>query len=91
MSLDARWRLWSVRVEFRGMGTWEQEVVKLVPIRATTWAALAAIGFVVPAGPAVRAITRGARGPQLIPALGQTGAAALAWAVLLTVGLMLDR
>jgi 1,4-dihydroxy-2-naphthoate octaprenyltransferase len=57
----------------------------------TTWAALAAIGFVVPAGPAVRAITRGARGPQLIPALGQTGAAALAWAVLLTVGLMLDR
>ena len=46
LSLDARWRLWSVGVEFRGMGTWEQEV-GVVPIQATTWAGLG-VGCVTP-------------------------------------------
>ncbi|MDC0748710.1 hypothetical protein [Polyangium mundeleinium] len=46
LSLDARWRLWSVGVEFRGMGTWEQEV-GVVPVQAATWAGLG-IGCVTP-------------------------------------------
>ncbi|HEX6150238.1 1,4-dihydroxy-2-naphthoate polyprenyltransferase [Nocardioides sp.] len=58
---------------------------------ATTWGALLTMGFLLPAVPAVRAVAGGARGPQLVPALGQTGLATLAWAVLLAAGLQLGR
>ncbi|MGH3347053.1 MAG: 1,4-dihydroxy-2-naphthoate polyprenyltransferase [Nocardioides sp.] len=65
-------------------------VVATVAIAAdTTWAELGALGFLLPALPAVRAVGGGARGPDLIPALGQTGLAGLAWSVLLTTALLL--
>jgi 1,4-dihydroxy-2-naphthoate polyprenyltransferase len=64
-------------------------VVAVVAIAAaTTWAALGTLGFLLPTVPAVRAVVGEARGPDLVPALGQTGLAGLAWAVLLTATLL---
>jgi 1,4-dihydroxy-2-naphthoate octaprenyltransferase len=66
--------------------------VAVVAVAAgTTWAALGTLGFLVAAVPAVRAVAGGARGPALIPALGQTGLAELAWAVLLAITLTIAR
>ncbi len=46
------------------------------------WAPVALVGLLV-AAPGLRAVTTGATGPALIPALASTGLAELAWAVLL--------
>jgi 1,4-dihydroxy-2-naphthoate octaprenyltransferase len=54
----------------------------------TTWWALLGLGFLGPAFPAVRAVMSGATGPSLVPALQQTGAAELAWAVLVAAPLL---
>lgn len=49
---------------------------------ATTWWALAGLGFLAVALPAARTVLGGAGGPGLIPVLQRTGLAELAWAVL---------
>lgn len=54
----------------------------------TTWWALIGLGFLVLAAPAARTVLGGAVGPGLIPVLQSTGLAELAWAVLVTVGLV---
>ncbi|MBM9461100.1 1,4-dihydroxy-2-naphthoate polyprenyltransferase [Nocardioides sp. zg-536] len=54
----------------------------------TTWWALLGLGFLVPAGAAVRTVLGGARGPALIPVLQRIGMAELAWAVLAGAGLL---
>ena len=56
---------------------------------STTWWALLGLGFLVPAAPAVRTVTGGATGPQLVPVLQQTGIAELTWAVLVSAALFL--
>jgi 1,4-dihydroxy-2-naphthoate octaprenyltransferase len=58
---------------------------------ATSWCVLVGLGFLVVAGPAVRTVLGGARGPALIPVLQQTGLAELAWAVLVTAALFVCR
>ncbi|UDY23893.1 1,4-dihydroxy-2-naphthoate polyprenyltransferase [Nocardioides sp. Kera G14] len=64
--------------------------VAVVPLAAaTTWWVLVALLFTVVARPALRAVLGGAVGPALIPALGATGKATLAWAVLVAVPLVL--
>ncbi|QYJ03788.1 1,4-dihydroxy-2-naphthoate polyprenyltransferase [Nocardioides panacisoli] len=55
----------------------------------TTWWALLGLGFVAFVVIAVRIVTGGASGPSLIPVLQQTGQAELAWAVLVSAGLLL--
>ncbi|MDN4159777.1 1,4-dihydroxy-2-naphthoate polyprenyltransferase [Nocardioides abyssi] len=55
----------------------------------TTWWALVGLAFLVPAGIATRVVLGGATGPALIPVLQRTGAAELAWAVLVAVPLFL--
>ncbi|MBA2955626.1 1,4-dihydroxy-2-naphthoate polyprenyltransferase [Nocardioides sp. MAH-18] len=57
----------------------------------TTPYAVAAVGFLVLALPAVRTVRGGATGPGLIPVLQQTGLAELAWAALVAAGLVLGR
>lgn len=54
---------------------------------ATTWWALAGLGFAVVALPPTRTVLGGAAGPALIPVLQQTGVAQLVWAVLVAVPL----
>jgi 1,4-dihydroxy-2-naphthoate octaprenyltransferase len=49
---------------------------------STTWWALLGLGFLVPAVPAVRVVTGGATGSDLVPVLQQTGVAQLVWAAL---------
>ncbi|GAA5144958.1 1,4-dihydroxy-2-naphthoate polyprenyltransferase [Nocardioides marinquilinus] len=67
-------------------------VVAVVVVAAlTSWWALVGVGFVVAARPGLRAVTGGATGPGLIPALQSTGLAELAWAVLVTAALALAR
>lgn len=56
---------------------------------STTWWALAGLGFLVVAAPAVRTVTGGAAGPHLVPVLQQTGIAELLWAVLVAAALAL--
>jgi 1,4-dihydroxy-2-naphthoate octaprenyltransferase len=56
---------------------------------ATTWWALAGLGFLTAAAPAVRTVGRGATGPDLVPVLQQTGLAELVWAVLVSAALVL--
>ncbi len=56
---------------------------------STTWWALAGLAFLGPAAPAVRTVTGGATGPDLVPVLQQTGLAELAWAVLVSGALIL--
>src|SRR6476659_9099941 len=53
----------------------------------TTWWALAGLGFLALAAPAVRTVVGGATGPGLIPVLQQTGTAELVWALLVGVAL----
>jgi 1,4-dihydroxy-2-naphthoate polyprenyltransferase len=59
----------------------------LVPVVARSPWPLAAVLGVLPALPALRVVWRGAEGPRLLPALGQTALAHLATGVLLAVGL----
>jgi len=56
---------------------------------ATTWWALLGLGFLAPAAPAVRIVTGGATGPNLVPVLQQTGIAQLTWALLVSAALVL--
>jgi 1,4-dihydroxy-2-naphthoate octaprenyltransferase len=56
---------------------------------STTWWALLGLGFLVPAVTAVRVVTGGAAGPQLVPVLQQTGLAQLVWAALVASALAL--
>ncbi|GEP38609.1 1,4-dihydroxy-2-naphthoate octaprenyltransferase [Nocardioides psychrotolerans] len=56
---------------------------------ATTWWALVALAFLAVALPAVRTVTDGATGPDLIPVLQQTGLAELVWAALVAAALVL--
>ena len=56
---------------------------------ATTWWALLGLGFLAPAAPAVRIVTGGAIGPNLVPVLQQTGIAELTWALLVSAALVL--
>ena len=56
-------------------------------VLGTTWWAALALAYLVPAGRAVRTVTRGARGPALVPVLQLTGVAELLLAVGLAVGL----
>ncbi len=58
---------------------------------ATTWWALLGLLFAVPALAGLRAVLGGAQGPALVPVLASTGMAELAWAVLVTAGLLLGR
>ena len=55
----------------------------------TTWWALLALGYAGAAAPATRAVLEGARGPELIPVLQQTGVAELLFGGGLFVGLLL--
>ncbi len=61
--------------------------VVLVPVAVTYPAALVAVVSVVPAVLAVRKVLRGARGPDLVAVLKQTGLVLLAFGLLLLVGL----
>jgi 1,4-dihydroxy-2-naphthoate octaprenyltransferase len=56
---------------------------------ATTWWTLLGLGFLAAAVPAVRVVTSGATGPDLVPVLQQTGLAQLVWAVLVSAALVL--
>ena len=56
---------------------------------STTWWALLGLGFLAPAAPAVRIVTGGATGSDLVPVLQQTGLAQLVWAVLVSAALAL--
>jgi 1,4-dihydroxy-2-naphthoate polyprenyltransferase len=56
---------------------------------ATTWTALLGLGFLAPAAPALRTVLGRATGSALVPVLQQTGGAELAWAALVSVGLLL--
>ena len=56
---------------------------------STTWWALLGLGFLAPAVPAVRVVTGGATGPDLVPVLQQTGLAQLVWAALVAAALAL--
>jgi 1,4-dihydroxy-2-naphthoate octaprenyltransferase len=56
---------------------------------STTWWALLGLGFLAPAVPAVRIVTGGATGPDLVPVLQQTGLAQLVWAALVFAALAL--
>jgi 1,4-dihydroxy-2-naphthoate polyprenyltransferase len=56
---------------------------------ATTWTALLGLGFLALAAPALRTVVGRATGPALVPVLQQTGSAELAWAALVSVGLLL--
>ena len=56
---------------------------------STTWWALLGLGFLAPAVPAVRIVTGGATGPDLVPVLQQTGLAQLVWAALVSAALAL--
>ena len=55
---------------------------------ATTWWALLGLGFLARAVAPTRAVLAGAAGPALIPVLAATGAAELAWSVLVAAPLM---
>ena len=55
----------------------------------TTWWALLALGYAGAASPATRAVLDGARGPELVPVLQQTGVAELVFGAGLFVGLLL--
>jgi 1,4-dihydroxy-2-naphthoate octaprenyltransferase len=55
----------------------------------TTWWALVGLLFLVPGLAATRTVLGGAAGPALIPVLQRTGAAELAWAVLVAAPLFL--
>lgn len=55
----------------------------------TTWEALAGLLFLVPGLAGTRTVLGGAAGPALIPVLQRTGAAELAWAVLVAAPLFL--
>ena len=57
---------------------------------ATTWWALAGLGFLVIAAPAIRTVMGRARGPMLVPVLQQTGLAQLLWSVLVAAALALN-
>ncbi|HEU5037482.1 MAG TPA: 1,4-dihydroxy-2-naphthoate polyprenyltransferase [Nocardioides sp.] len=61
--------------------------VALVAV-ATSWWALAGLGFLVLAGPACRTVLGGATGPGLIPVLQSTGLAELLWAALVAAALV---
>ncbi|GAB3242382.1 1,4-dihydroxy-2-naphthoate polyprenyltransferase [Nocardioides dilutus] len=54
---------------------------------STTWWALLGLGFLAPAGPALRVVAGGATGPALVPVLQQTGLAQLVWAALVSAAL----
>ena len=56
---------------------------------STTWWVLIGLGFLALAVPAARTVLGGATGPRLVPVLQQTGTAELAWAALVTAGLLL--
>ena len=56
---------------------------------SSTWWALAGLGFLVIAAPAVRTVRGTATGPALIPVLQQVGLSELAWATLVAVPLFL--
>lgn len=56
---------------------------------ATTWWALAGVGFLAVAGPLVRIVASGAGGPGLIPVLSKTGMAEVVWSVLVSAALFL--
>ncbi|WP_460810582.1 1,4-dihydroxy-2-naphthoate polyprenyltransferase [Nocardioides salsibiostraticola] len=56
---------------------------------SSTWWALAGLGFLVIAAPAVRTVRGPATGPALIPVLQQIGLSELAWATLVAVPLLL--
>ena len=55
---------------------------------ATTWWALLGLAFVARAAAPTRAVLTGASGPALIPVLAGTGAAELAWSVLVAAPLL---
>jgi 1,4-dihydroxy-2-naphthoate octaprenyltransferase len=55
---------------------------------ATTWWALLGLGFLARVAAPTRAVLSGAAGPTLIPVLAGTGAAELAWSVLVAVPLL---
>jgi 1,4-dihydroxy-2-naphthoate octaprenyltransferase len=55
---------------------------------ATTWWALLGLGFLARAGAPTRAVLGGATGPALVPVLAATGAAELAWSVLVALPLL---
>jgi len=61
-----------------------------IAVGATPWALLALPGL-LPALPALRAVTGGAVGPALIPVLKATGVAELLWSAGLALGLVLGR
>lgn len=66
-------------------------VALLCGLACTGWhvgAAASALG-VLAAWPAIRAVRGGATGRDLVPALGATGLAQLAWSTLLTIGVVL--
>jgi 1,4-dihydroxy-2-naphthoate octaprenyltransferase len=55
---------------------------------STSWCALAGLGFVVLAVPALRTVLGGATGRALVPVLQQTGLAELVWAALVAAALV---
>jgi 1,4-dihydroxy-2-naphthoate octaprenyltransferase len=57
----------------------------------TTWWAVLALAYAGTAAPATRAVLEGARGPELIPVLQQTGVAELVFGAGLFVGLLVDQ
>jgi 1,4-dihydroxy-2-naphthoate polyprenyltransferase len=57
----------------------------------TTWWAVLALAYAGYAAPATRAVLEGARGPDLIPVLQQTGVAELVFGAGLFVGLLIGR
>ncbi len=64
-------------------------VALLAVAAVTTWWALVALLFLVPAGRGAATVLRGAVGPALIPVLQKTGSAELLWGVLVAVPLFL--
>jgi 1,4-dihydroxy-2-naphthoate octaprenyltransferase len=54
----------------------------------TSWLALVALVYAVPAGRAARTVAGGATGPSLVPALAATGAAELLWGAGVFAGLV---
>jgi 1,4-dihydroxy-2-naphthoate polyprenyltransferase len=57
----------------------------------TTWWAVLALAYAATAAPAARAVLEGARGPELIPVLQQTGVAELVFGAGLFVGLLIGQ
>ena len=64
-------------------------VAALAVAALTTWWAVLALAYAGTAAPATRAVLEGARGPELIPVLQQTGVAELVFGAGLFVGLLI--